>query len=63
MGGGGGRVNKRAYEDIAKILKEQHGVEKTHQQICLKIRKLKQKYKKEKDKTSNIYTITETDMG
>ena len=59
----GTRVNKRVYEDIAKILKAQHGIEKKCQQCRLKIRKLKQKYKKENDKTSNIYTVTEIDMG
>jgi len=46
----GSKRNKHVYDSVAKKLKTQYGIEKTGEQCRCKMKKLRQEYKKVKDK-------------
>jgi len=46
----GSKRNKHMYDSVAKELKTQYGIEKTGEQCRCKMKKLRQEYKKVKDK-------------
>jgi len=53
----GSKRNKHGYDSVAKELKTQYGIKKTGEQCCSKMKKLRQEYKKVKDKNKLEMTV------